>query len=36
MESDDNINRINNKEMDLCEEQKKSIEALILYRSLYI
>ena len=41
MENDDNINNINinminNKEIDLCEEQKKSIEALILYRSLYI
>ena len=45
MENDDNINNITNininninntKEIDLCEEQKKSIEALILYRSLYI
>ena len=37
MENENNIsNKIQNKEVDLCDELKKSIETLILYRSLYI
>ena len=37
MENENYINnKIQNKEIDLCDEFKKSIETLILYRSLYI
>ena len=37
MEFENNTNtKINNRDIDLCDELKRSIDALILYRSLYI